>query len=80
MNEQEQTEQMMIEIDIGHTLLDGANNDLSAAISLYVLNILAAVEYHNDADNSFHLGMREGFARVAMGLTGLLSAYEDRVA
>lgn len=70
--------ELMVDIDMGHMLLDDAENDLSCAISMYCLSLIAASEVVHAHNSDFTSGMAEGFARVVMGLTGILSAYEDR--
>lgn len=73
-------EELMVDIDHGHSLLDASQNDLSAAMSIYCLNIIDASQLCMRYDTEFAKGMAEGFSRIVLGLTGLLAAYEDRTA
>jgi hypothetical protein len=76
---------MMKEIDVGHEMLADVNGDLSAALSVYCIDILSAadsiaarVEGTPDEEHLFDKGMAESYCRVVMALTGLLMAYDDK--
>lgn len=73
----EEIEHMMVNIDVGEQLLHDGYGDLGCALSLYTLAVIDASRLALDKPGEFYEGMAEGLARVALGITGLLTAYES---